>query len=214
MMDELDLLKKDWNKVAHTFQQYTEVDLYKMIHKKSSSIVKWILIVSILELLLWVFASLYMKNSGLLDEFKSYDYYHFLTVSEMISYSIIVFFIYQFYTNYKKINTSNSVNELINSILKTRKSVQNYVKVVIGFSFISSIIVLLIQFNFDKNVMELTEQVSQSGKEYLIYIVTIIIVIFFLAAMLGVLWIFYRIIYGFFLKNLYKNYEELKKLDL
>jgi hypothetical protein len=214
MMDELDLLKKDWNKVAHTFQQYTEVDLYKMIHKKSSSIVKWILIVSILELLLWVFASLYMKNSGLLDEFKSYDYYHFLTVSEMISYSIIVFFIYQFYTNYKKINTSNSVNELINSILKTRKSVQNYVKVVIGFSFISSIIVLLIQFNFDKNVMELTEQASQSGKEYLIYIFTIIIVIFFLAAMLGVLWIFYRIIYGFFLKNLYKNYEELKKLDL
>jgi hypothetical protein len=214
MMDELDLLKKDWNKVENTFQQYTEVDLYKMIHKKSSSIVKWILIVSILELLLWVFASLYMKNSGLLDEFKSYDYYHFLTLSEMISYSIIVFFIYQFYTNYKKINTSNSVNELINSILKTRKSVQNYVKVVIGFSFISSIIVLLIQFNFDKNVMELTEQVSQSGKEYLIYIVTIIIVILFLAAMLGVLWIFYRIIYGFFLKNLYKNYEELKKLDL
>lgn len=214
MMDELDLLKKDWNKVAHTFQQYTEVDLYKMIHKRSSSIVKWILIVSILELLLWVSASIYMKNSGLLDEFKSYDYYHFLTVSEIISYSIIVFFIYQFYTNYKKINTSNSVNELINSILKTRKSVQNYVKVVIGFSFISSIIVLLIQFNFDKNVMELTEQVSQSGKEYLIYIVTFLIVMFFLAAMLGVLWVFYRIIYGFFLKNLYKNYEELKKLDL
>lgn len=214
MMDELDLLKKDWNKVAHTFQQYTEVDLYKMIHKRSSSIVKWILIVSILELLLWVIASIYMKNSGLLDEFKSYDYYHFLTVSEIISYSIIVFFIYQFYTNYKKINTSNSVNELINSILKTRKSVQNYVKVVIGFSFISSIIVLLIQFNFDKNVMELTEQVSQSGKEYLIYIVTFLIVMFFLAAMLGVLWVFYRIIYGFFLKNLYKNYEELKKLDL
>lgn len=213
-MDELDLLKKDWNKVAHTFQQYTEVDLYKMIHKRSSSIVKWILIVSILELLLWVSASIYMKNSGLLDEFKSYDYYHFLTVSEIISYSIIVFFIYQFYTNYKKINTSNSVNELINSILKTRKSVQNYVKVVIGFSFISSIIVLLIQFNFDKNVMELTEQVSQSGKEYLIYIVTFLIVMFFLAAMLGVLWVFYRIIYGFFLKNLYKNYEELKKLDL
>lgn len=214
MMDELDLLKKDWNKVAHTFQQYTEVDLYKMIHKRSSSIVKWILIVSILELLLWVSASIYMKNSGLLDEFKSYDYYHFLTVSEIISYSIIVFFIYQFYTNYKKINTSNSVNELINSILKTRKSVQNYVKVVIGFSFISSIIVLLIQFNFDKNVMELTEQVSQSGKEYLIYIVTFLIVMFFLAAMFGVLWVFYRIIYGFFLKNLYKNYEELKKLDL
>ena len=36
-MDELDLLKKDWNK-GH--QNFSKGDLYKMIHKKSSSIVK------------------------------------------------------------------------------------------------------------------------------------------------------------------------------
>jgi hypothetical protein len=214
MMDELDLLKKDWKKSEQTFHQYNEVDIYKMIHKKSSSIVKWILIVSILELFLWITASLYMKNSGFLDDFKSYDKYHFLTISEFISYAIIGVFINLFYLNYKKINTSNSVKELINRILKTRKTVQNYVKVVIGFSFISSIFILLIQFNFDKNVMELTQQASQSGHEYVFYLVTILIILFFLGLMLGILWVFYRIIYGFFLKNLYRNYEELKKIDL
>lgn len=49
MMNELDLLKKDWKKDKTNFQQVTENDIYKMIHTKSSSIVKWILIISIIE---------------------------------------------------------------------------------------------------------------------------------------------------------------------
>ena len=52
-MKELDLLKKDWQKNEASFEQVTEKDIYKMIHKKSSSIVKWILILSVLELILW-----------------------------------------------------------------------------------------------------------------------------------------------------------------
>jgi hypothetical protein len=46
-MKELDLLKKDWKKSTASFEQISELELYKMIHKKSSSIVKWILIISI-----------------------------------------------------------------------------------------------------------------------------------------------------------------------
>ena len=48
-MKELDLLKKDWKKNENSFEQVSEKEIYKMIHKKSSSIVKWILIISILE---------------------------------------------------------------------------------------------------------------------------------------------------------------------
>ena len=48
-MKELDLLKKDWQK-NDAFEQVSEVDIYKMLHKKSSSIVKWIFIISILDL--------------------------------------------------------------------------------------------------------------------------------------------------------------------
>ena len=51
-MKELDLLKKDWQKSDNSFEQVSEIEIYKMIHKKSSSIVKWILIISILEVLL------------------------------------------------------------------------------------------------------------------------------------------------------------------
>ena len=46
-MEGLDLLKKEWNKESN-FPKITESEIYKMIHKKSSSIVKWIFIISIL----------------------------------------------------------------------------------------------------------------------------------------------------------------------
>ncbi len=41
-MDELDLLKKHWKKDETSFEQVSEKQIYKMIHKSSSSIVKWI----------------------------------------------------------------------------------------------------------------------------------------------------------------------------
>ena len=47
-MEELDLLKKDWKKNENSFEQISEVDIYKMLHKKSSSIVKWIFYISLL----------------------------------------------------------------------------------------------------------------------------------------------------------------------
>ena len=52
-MEELDLLKKAWQKDTHSFEQVSEMEIYKMLHRKSSSIVKWILIISVLEVLLW-----------------------------------------------------------------------------------------------------------------------------------------------------------------
>ena len=55
-MKELDLLKKDWKKNSDSFEQISEKEIYKMIHKKSSSIVKWILIISILEISFWTFS--------------------------------------------------------------------------------------------------------------------------------------------------------------
>ena len=61
-MKELDLLKKDWKKNANSFEQISETEIYKMIHKKSSSIVKWILIISILEILFWTVSNFFFRN--------------------------------------------------------------------------------------------------------------------------------------------------------
>ena len=41
-MDELELLKKDWRKKEEYLPKLSYDEIYKMIWKKSSSIVKWI----------------------------------------------------------------------------------------------------------------------------------------------------------------------------
>ena len=52
-MDELELLKKDWKNNNEQFKQVSENEIYGMLQKSSSSIVKWIFIISILEIILW-----------------------------------------------------------------------------------------------------------------------------------------------------------------
>jgi len=51
-MDQLEELKGIWKNQSESTIKFTESDIYKMVHKKSSSIVKWILVISLLELLL------------------------------------------------------------------------------------------------------------------------------------------------------------------
>ena len=61
-MDELEILKKDWKKQEGSFQQIGEKEIYGMLHKRSSSIVKWIVVISILELLLWTSISVFSAD--------------------------------------------------------------------------------------------------------------------------------------------------------
>jgi hypothetical protein len=72
-MKELDLLKKISKRVIILLIKYRK-EIYKMIHKKSSSIVKWILIISILEVLLWTCLSFCFDSDGYLKDRTSRNY--------------------------------------------------------------------------------------------------------------------------------------------
>ena len=52
-MDELELLKKDWETSSKNYPELNKEELYKLIYKRSSSIVKWIFIISLLEFAFW-----------------------------------------------------------------------------------------------------------------------------------------------------------------
>jgi hypothetical protein len=85
-MKELDLLKKDWQKNKDSFEQISEIEIYKMIHKKSSSIVKWILIISILEVLLWTSLSLIFNADDYLEKINSEGFVSYLKIFNYLSY--------------------------------------------------------------------------------------------------------------------------------
>ena len=50
-MDKLDKLKENWQSEEHELPKVSFDKIYKMLLKKSSSIVKWIFVISIVELL-------------------------------------------------------------------------------------------------------------------------------------------------------------------
>jgi Na+/proline symporter len=207
MIEELDLLKKDWKKSESAFQQITEVDIYKMIHKKSSSIVKWILIISVLEVVLWTSVNVFFNTDDYLRKIHSehlIDYFRYLTI---FNYVIIGIFIYFFYINYKNISTTNSTKQLMKDILRTRKTVKYYVWYNLVMIVLSSIAGFILAFSINPKM----EQITHNFKAMAI---TICILVVFLVVFVGVFWLFYYLIYGTLLRKLFKNYNELKKIDL
>jgi hypothetical protein len=93
-----------------------------MIHKKSSSIVKWILIISILEVLLWTCLSFCFDSDGYLKKIEQAEIITLLTVLNYFNYGVVLAFIYVFYKNYIAISTTVSTKQLMHDILKTENS--------------------------------------------------------------------------------------------
>jgi len=207
MMEELDLLKKDWKKNENSYQQISEVEIYKMLHKKSSSIVKLILIISIIEVLVWTSLSLFLNTD---DYFKKMhteyliDYFKYFTI---FNYVVIAIFIYFFYVNYKNISTTTSTKQLMKDILKTRKTVKYYVWYNLSMIIVSTIIGFALAFYTNPQMSD----VMSNNK---IFAITVCVMIVFTAIFVGLFWLFYRLIYGTLLRKLFKNYNELKKIDL
>ena len=199
-MKELDLLKKDWKKNENSFEQVSEIEIYKMLHTRSSSVVKWILIVSILEFII-------LNGIGFLLNDKDYDTFlnlhPFINYLEKINYFVIIGFIYLFYRNYKAICVLDSSKKLIEVILKTRKVVTYYIFWNMFIGGFSGALAGIEGWNAAGNL----------NKEGNIEINGITLLISMILLM-GFIWLFYKLLYGRFLSNLKKNYKELKKLDL
>ncbi|HSD07524.1 hypothetical protein [Flavobacterium sp.] len=217
-MKELDLLKKDWKKNSDSFAQVSEKEIYTMIHKRSSSIVKWIFIVSIIELGLGLFSGLVLsftkydeKNIELIKHLKIYSYY---IVTTILFYIVVLYFIFRFYTMYRKIAVDDNTKKLISTILKTRKVVKQYIA--FNLSFFAVFIIVFGGYFFHEGYLEGASKNGVVHPEMPLNIALISFVVLILATAICTFafWLIYKLIYGILLKRLQNNYEELKKIDL
>ena len=217
-MKELDLLKKDWKKNENSFEQISEQDIYKMIHKKSSSIVKWIFIISIIEFSLGIVLSVGLSFTKIEENntrfFKSLGIYDYVQIFTAIIYVVIVYFIIKFYTMYRKVSTTDSTKLLMQNILKTRKTVNNYIL----FNLVTVAVFFIAILSFGMK-SALSHKMLEDGKHLAeisnsVYIVSFLVILLVTAAVIGLIWLFYRLIYGVLLRRLLANYKELKKIDL
>jgi hypothetical protein len=212
-MKELDLLKKDWKKREADFPKLSYNEIYKLIHKKSSSIVKWIFIICIAEFIFWTGLNFLIPESYL-DIYEQFHLKTFLYVTQGIHYVILFVFLILFYKNFKAISVIDSTNLLMRKIIKTRKTVNYYVYYNIALYAILSLALNAIMFSNPETLVEVMsmENSNVNSKTFLNVLLFVQIVTFII--MCGFLWLYYRIIYGILLKKLSSNYKELENLNV
>lgn len=213
-MDELDLLKKDWQKSEGSFPKLSYNDLYKMILKKSSSIVKWIFIISIIEFVFWLGISFALKDTKSMERFKEYNADAVLIPLAVLGYIILAYFFYLFFKNYRNISVTDNAKLLMENILKTRRTVKHYVAFNLGYLIVSVIVVLFIEFDQDPQIIAQVQKAAANGEMLKFYAVFILTTMLFLAIAIGVLLLFYWLVYGILLGRLNKNYRELQKMEV
>lgn len=212
-MEGLDLLKKDWQK-ERNFPKITESEIYAMLHKKSSSIVKWILIISVLEIAFWIGLNILLSDEKQKEMVNLYHLDTFMTVTSIIHWTVLVIFVFVFYKNFRNISNISSTKSLMSSILSVRKIVQYYVWYNVIVTFLIFVAVWISMFFYDENLSKVFQKATDSGTEIGVWFgvgLSLIIMAFLIC---GFLWLFYRVIYGILLRRLYKNYKELEKIEL
>ncbi len=211
-MDELDLLKKDWNSQQGNYPKVSYDEIYKMIWKRSHSIVKWIFYISLIELLVATVLNVIFSGDKYWEDIEKYDLESTITVLYIVSYAITFYFIYRFYRNYKKISSTDDASTLMNNILKTRKVVKYYIAYVLISTGITVVGIsgYMIVNHSNSNVKDISKY-SYQAVDWVKFIGASALV---LTVFLGLIWLFYRLLYGILLKRLKKNYVELKKLEV
>jgi uncharacterized membrane protein YhdT len=211
-MNELKQLKKDWQK-DQKFPKINKSEIYNFLHKKSSSIVKWIFIISIIEFSFWCIIAFLIKDNENQQRFDEYGM-EYITIPLMITgYIVLFYFFILFYRNYKSISTTVNSKTLMEQILKTRKTVKYYVVFNLIFLYISIAIGIVIELNNNPDVLLQTSKFSESGEFYIFYGTVILITLLAMGVITVFFLIFYYLIYGILLKKLKKNYKELKEIE-
>ncbi|SDM81564.1 hypothetical protein SAMN04488514_11529 [Kriegella aquimaris] len=213
-MDELELLKKDWQKKEEHLPKLSYEDIYKMIWKKSSSIVKWMFYISIIEFIFWAAINLVFTDAESWEFFKTLHVYEVTLTLTLINYAVLLYFIFKFYSNYRKISFTDSSKKLMKTILSVKKTVTQYVWFNIAVFTVSLITGLYGSLRYGPDSEKILDAAEQAGNQTIFWILTIGATLVIVVLLLLLVWLFYKLLYGILLKRLKKNYEELRQLEI
>ena len=208
----LENYKKAWVNQPEETSKLSSLEIYKLAHSKSSSIVKWIFVISIVELLFWISLYFILPEDNI-NMMKELGLERVMFYCEIFHFFIFGIFIILFYKNYKSIQVTDSTNVLMQNILNTRKTVRYFVYYNVGMTIAFSVAIDTYLYNNSEKLYEVMDFAKQGiPKEGFanIFIISQIIVGFIIIALLI---LFYWLVYGILLKKLKGNYRELKKIN-
>lgn len=216
---DLDDFKKTWQDQP-TQPKYDSTDIESMLNKSSRNYVKYILWISIAEFILILGANLYYtilgeESGGLFNILKKFgvqdassfedtltDLYLFLKI---VSLALTAVFVVLFYQNYCKINVEANLKKLILQIIKFKKTVQLFILANILLVILFTIVIGIFTFSF------LSEQKIELSHPAMLGFLLGLTLMMVISVVL--IWVYYRIVYGFILKRLGKNLKQLQNIE-
>ena len=214
-MDELEILKKDWETSSKNYPELKKEDLYKLIYKRSSSIVKWIFIICLLEFGFWSLIYFHFRDNEDLAKMESYQVEYITTPLTVLGYVVLIYFFYVFYKNYKSISATENTKLLMERILKTRKTVKQYVIFNLIFMCISIVVGVYIELTNNPEVLSMLSRIKSEGEGNIaiFFLIIVVLSVLVMALLTALLLGFYYLIYGLLMKRLKSNYKDLKSLE-
>ena len=201
-MDLLDNYKKAWENQPEEITRISTSEIYKMTQAKSSSIVKWIFVIGLLEFALMILSTFVFDISNDEKILVEMEIYEFVQISQYLTIPVLFYFLFLFYKNYKNISSIDNTKKLMTKIKKTRRTVRNYV--IFNLLYIVYL-AAIITFG-----MVMTPQGNlENTPGWIIVLIMMLVTII----MLFLFWGFYQLLYGILLNKLNRNYIELAKLD-
>ena len=214
MLDELDLLKKDWQKKETNLPRLTYEEIYKMIWKKSSSVVRWIFYISIIEFLLphLLYLIPSFRNEMDYNFAKSLGVDNWIIALTIVQYTVAIYFIFQFYKRYREISVLDDAKKLMNKIFRTRRTVKHYVLFCLAMVLLI-FGVFIVGMALDDNLVETlnlkNQNVDPDQLKWLLIGVMTVAGILFTGLLAGI----YFLLYGLLTRKLSRNYIELKRME-
>lgn len=196
--------KKAWKKQPEDHDKISISEIYRMTQSKSTSIVKWIFIIGIIEFIFMNSLSLifYDDTATQREMIEKFGMTAVIHIIQIITYLITLYFLYMFYKNYKEISVTDATKSLMSKIIQTRKTVRNYV--IFNLSFVVFISILMVIASLR------TEYSHFDTKQSAIFILSMLIAI---VLMVFIFWLFYQLLYGILLRKLKINYKNLLELE-
>jgi hypothetical protein len=209
---DLDKYKKTWDNQPEETNSVSKIDIYKMARSKSSSVVKWIFIIGLLEVAFWGGLNLLVPDDYM-KVYTDFNLIDFLNYYFILHYIVIALFLVLFYKNYASVSAVENTKTLMNKILRVRKTVKYYVYYNLGGFVLVTIIVNSVMFSNPEILAETMNPEKLNVDINTLLSVTLITQIVAILIMLLILWLFYKVTYGTLLKKLNKNYSELDSLE-
>ena len=216
-MDELELLKKDWQRKEDMLPKLSYDEIYSMIWKKSSSIVKWIFIISVIEFVLPHLLYLLPSVRDGMDFYEQLGVKNIMVGINVVSYVVIFYFIFQFYKRYREISVLDSAKDLMLRIIRTRRTVKHYIIFALSLFLLTFLTIAAAVYLGDGDnliqVLNLGDEAENMSINRLKLIISFVFVIMGIicTAMIGLI---YFLIYGLLIRKLGRNYQELKNLEI